>query len=382
MSFLRLIHLNIGYFSTLIKKLMFLTNIKLLNFKNHFDTRIEFSSNINCLVGNNGAGKTNVLDAIHYLSFTKSYFSSQDGLNIMNQQPFASIDGVFQKNDEQHQVQCIIKQGAKKVLKRNKKQYQKMAEHIGLFPLVMISPTDSDLLLGGSEVRRKFVDSVIAQFDRAYLYNLISYNKLLQQRNALLKQSNVTETNLELYDEQMAPLAQLIYDKRKSFLTTLNPIFINYYKSIAQSDEEVLIEYKTQLDNGVYSELSKANRAKDLITRFSSVGVHKDDFIMLFDKHLIKRRGSQGQQKTFLLALKLAQFDFMSQALKFKPILLLDDIFDKLDDNRVEHLMTLVDKHHFGQIFVTDTHSERSVHIFDKINADYKLFQLNNGGIS
>lgn len=364
---------------------MYLAKLSVLNFKNHEDTAVELSHNINCFVGDNGSGKTNLLDAIHYLSFTKSYFNSQDGMNILHEQPFLSVEGRFDKDGQEEVVHCGIKRGSKKVVKRNKKAYDRLADHIGVFPLVMVSPTDTNLILEGSEARRKYMDSVIAQFDRAYLEELIQYNKLLLQRNALLKSmakaARFDEFSLSLYDEQMGPIAQSIFEKRQKFLEQLLPIFKQYYKNIAAQEEEVEVLYKSALSEGSLEELLKQNREKDRILQYSSVGIHKDDFLFQLGDYPIKKLGSQGQQKTFLLALKLAQFDFMQESLGYKPMLLLDDIFDKLDDKRVEQLMTLVDQHHFGQIFITDTHPERSVEIFNKIAADFKVFHIKDGKV-
>ncbi len=363
---------------------MYLEKLSVLNFKNHSDSRLNFNPNINCFVGDNGSGKTNLLDAIHYLSFTKSFFIKQDSMNVLYDQAFMTIEGVFEKDDKMELVQCAFKTGVKKVVKRNKKKYDKLADHIGLFPLVMVSPTDSELLLSGSDVRRKYMDSVISQFDKEYLNTLIAYNKLILQRNALLKSSDSDTaylSNLSLYDEQLSPLAHIIFDKRQLFLNQLAPIFLNYYKAISNTSEQVTIHYDSQLSKKNFLDLCQQNSEKDRLVKFTSVGVHKDDLIFHLNGHPIKRVGSQGQQKTYLLALKLAQFDFMQEAIGYKPMLLLDDVFDKLDDNRVEHLIKLVDQHHFGQIFVTDTHPERSKQIFNKINADYKLFHIKNGAI-
>ena len=364
---------------------MFLAHLSVLNFKNHEDSSVDLSSNINCFVGNNGSGKTNLLDAIHYLSFTKSYFNSQDGLNIKHEKPFLSIEGHFYKDGKHDLVHCGIKRGAKKVMKRNKKSYERLVDHIGLFPLVMISPIDTNLILEGSEARRKYLDAVISQFDRAYLENLIQYGKLIAHRNALLKQiargGQFDNSTLDLYDEQIVPIAQQIFNKRKSFLDELLPVFRSYYRNISANNEEVSIEYKSQLSKGNLTDLIQANRDRDRLLQYTTVGIHKDDLLFQLDGFLIKKIGSQGQQKTFLMALKLAQFDFMKVALGYKPMLLLDDVFDKLDDNRVEQLMTLVDQHHFGQIFITDTHPERSVNIFNKIQADFKVFHIKEGTV-
>ena len=326
-----------------------------------------------------------MLDAIHYLSFTKSYFNNQDALNIKHEQPFLSVEGQFNKEGKEEVVHCGIKRGAKKVMKRNKKSYERLADHIGLFPLVMISPTDTNLILEGSEARRKYLDAVISQFDRVYLEQLIKYGKLIVQRNALLKEmvkrGRFDNTSLDLYDEQIVPIAQQIFEKRKSFLDELLPVFRMYYRNISLNNEKVNIEYKSQLLDANLVDLMLVNRQRDRLLQYTSVGIHKDDLLFQLDGFPIKKIGSQGQQKTFLMALKLAQFDFMKVALGYKPMLLLDDVFDKLDDNRVEQLMTLVDQHHFGQIFITDTHPERSVHIFNKIRADFKVFHIKEGAV-
>ena len=364
---------------------MILQNLSVLNFKNHLESSVDLIEGINCFVGDNGAGKTNLLDAIHYLSLTKSYFSKQDALNIYNDQPFMSIEGCFNKNDSEQIVQIAVKSGAKKIVKKNKKAYDRLSNHIGLFPLVMISPTDIELLNGGSDLRRKFVDTIISQFDPNYLKKLIDYSKLLLQRNALLKQMlsnrSFNYSSLELYDEQIAPLADYIFQKRNEFMNDLHPIFLNYYKLISNSDEQVSLVYQSQLFENNYLDSVKHFSQKEKLSTTSLVGIHKDDLSFQLSGYPIKKRGSQGQQKTFLLSLKLAQFDFMKSALKFKPMLLLDDIFDKLDDNRVEHLMKLVANKHFGQIFVTDTHQNRSSQIFDKIEVAYQLFNVNKGTV-
>jgi DNA replication and repair protein RecF len=364
---------------------MYLEQLSVLNFKNHLESKLSFTDNVNCFVGDNGSGKTNLLDAIHYLSFTKSFFTKQDAFNIYNDQPFLSIEGIFEKEDKKNVVHIGVKSGVKKVVKRDKKNYDRMADHIGLYPLVMVSPTDTELLKGGSDLRRKYMDSVISQFNREYLEALIKYAKLLAQRNAMLKQmfrtSNFNASSLELYDEQIQPIAHFIHQTRKEFVSQLTPIFLKYYQQISNNDEDVSIVYQSQLEDQNYLELCKSSIEKDRFSQFSSVGIHKDDLFFGLSNYPVRKRGSQGQQKTFVLSLKLAQFDFMKTTLKFKPMLLLDDIFDKLDDSRVEHLMKLVGNHHFGQIFVTDTHPQRSADIFNQIEADFKLFHIKNGSV-
>ena len=363
---------------------MYLLELSALNFKNHEETNLVFSDNINCFVGENGSGKTNLLDAIHYLSFTKSYFHNQDSLNIKHDELFLSVKGSFVKENNKDLVHCSIKKGSGKVVKRNGKRYNRLSNHIGLYPLVMISPTDTNLILEGSEVRRKYIDSVICQFDRLYLDSLISYNKLLLQRNAVLKHiyrgvSSIDD--LDLYDEQLEPLASQIFEKRQVFLKSLIPVVKSYYHKISNNKEKINLSYKSQLFDGDYKMLMQDSRERDCFLKYSSLGIHKDDFMFELDNHPIKKIGSQGQQKTFLMALKLAQFDFMKAVLGYKPMLLLDDIFDKLDHNRVEQIVKLVDNSHFGQIFITDTNAERSIDIFTKTEAEFKLFYVKNGEI-
>ena len=288
---------------------MFLARLSVLNFKNHEDSSVELSHNINCFVGNNGSGKTNLLDAIHYLSFTKSYFNNQDALNIKHEQPFLSVEGQFNKEGKEELVHCGIKRGAKKVMKRNKKSYERLADHIGLFPLVMISPTDTNLILEGSEARRKYLDAVISQFDRVYLEQLIKYGKLIVQRNALLKEmvkrGRFDNTSLDLYDEQIVPIAQQIFEKRKSFLDELLPVFRMYYRNISLNNEKVNIEYKSQLLDANLVDLMLVNRQRDRLLQYTSVGIHKDDLLFQLDGFPIKKIGSQGKQKTFLMQLGL-----------------------------------------------------------------------------
>lgn len=360
---------------------MYLENLSVLNFKNHIDSQLNFNPSINCFVGDNGSGKTNLLDAIHYLSFTKSFFVKQDAYNVTYDYPFMSVEGIFNTELGEDKIQCAVKIGEKKVVRKNKKPYSKLADHIGRYPLVMVSPTDTELLLGGSDFRRRYMDSVISQFDKNYLESLIQYNKLIGQRNALLKSPSMNQLSLGVYDEQIHPIAQIIYQKRNRFLNQLLPIFLKYYNDISSTQENVNIDYTSQLSDFDYLSLIQKAYQKDKHLQYSTVGIHKDDLVFQLNNHLVRRSGSQGQQKTYLLALKLAQFDFMKESLGFKPMLLLDDIFDKLDDNRVEHLMALVHDLHFGQIFVTDTHPQRSKDIFNKINADYKLFHIKNGKV-
>lgn len=359
---------------------MHLQKITLVNFKN-FDTQtFDFQEKINCFVGNNGVGKTTVLDAIYYLSFAKSYFNPAATQNIKHSEDFFIIEGEYQINNKIDHVVCSLKRGNKKVVKRNGKAYEKFSEHIGYLPLVIISPGDRDLIVEGSETRRKFMDNVISQSDKLYLQAVIKYNKVLAQRNSLLKYFAANRTfdalNLKVYDGQLETYGNIIFKMRNDFLEAFVPIFKERYASISSSKEQVDLVYKTQLDEGNFMELFTLNLERDRILQYTSAGVHKDDLTFEIDGYPIKKFGSQGQQKSYLIALKLAQFDFIKSQSNIKPILLLDDIFDKLDDLRVEQLINLVNNEEFGQLFLSDTHKQRTEEVVKKTNQPYKIFQL------
>jgi DNA replication and repair protein RecF len=359
---------------------MYLKKIVLVNYKNFDTAEFVFDEKINCFVGNNGAGKTNVLDAIYHLAFAKGYFNSVSGQNIKHGQEFFLIEGVFEKLNKEELLSCSLKRGQKKVVKRNGKEYEKLSNHIGLIPLVIISPADTNLITEGSDVRRKFVDGVIAQSDKLYLQNLIKYNKVLSQRNSLLKYFALNHTfdalNLNIYNEQLIEIGSKIYLKRKEFLTKFIPIFKESYKHIAGVDENVDLQYKSHLDSIDFKTLLADNLEKDRFLQYTSVGIHKDDLLYTIEGHAIKKFGSQGQQKSYLVALKLAQFDFIKKQMNTTPILLLDDIFDKLDASRVEKLIALVNEDAFGQVFISDTNAQRTEEVIKKTNQTYKMFQL------
>lgn len=359
---------------------MFLQKLSLVNYKNISQQVFEFERKINCFVGDNGIGKTNILDAIYYLSFAKSYFNSVAVQNIKHGEGFFMLEGTYNIDDRKEVILCSLKKGQKKIVKRNGKAYDKFSEHIGKFPLVIISPADRDLIVEGSETRRKFMDSVISQQDQSYLKKLIAYNKIIVQRNALLKYfaANRTfdATNLKVYDDQLAYYGTEIYERRKAFVKVFIPIFNERYKSITDGKEFVNLKYKSQLDNSSFADLSLHSLEKDKILQYTSAGVHKDDLSFQIDAFPIKKFGSQGQQKSYLIALKLAQFDFIKQQSNVSPLLLLDDIFDKLDEKRVSQLMALVNDQQFGQIFITDTHAERTEAVVKNSNNSYQMFQL------
>ena len=359
---------------------MYLKKISLFNFKNFDEASFEFEHKINCFVGKNGVGKTNVLDAIYHLSFGKSYFNTLAVQNIKHNQDFFVIDGSFEKQERSENILCSLKKGQKKILKRNGKIYEKFSDHLGFIPLVIISPTDADLIREGSETRRKFIDSVISQLDKEYLHQLIQYQKIISQRNALLKYFAVnrvfeTET-LDIYNEQLNVLGQQIFQKRKNFLHDFIPIFNSFYQNISNSVETVQLEYESQLENQDLLSLLQENTSKDRILQYTSVGIHKDDLLFNIENYPIKKFGSQGQQKSFLIALKLAQFEFVKKQSGEKPILLFDDIFDKLDETRVEKIVEMVNNNNFGQLFITDTHGKRTENIVKSLHQSYKIFNL------
>ncbi len=360
---------------------MFLQKLSLLNFKNYEIAELAFSDKINCFTGNNGVGKTNLLDAIHYLSFCKSFYNPADSQNIRHGQDFFAIHGSFLRNAGSSQmVQCIQKRNQRKRFLLNKKEYDRLADHIGSFPLVMISPYDRDLINEGSEVRRKYIDSVISQFDKLYLDDLIQYNKALTQRNALLKsfaeKNFFDQAQLEVWDEQLIRLGQILFEKRKGFLEAFIPIFQHYYTYLSGGIEKVDVKYDSQLREGGMEILLGESLNRDRAAQFSTVGIHKDDLEFTLDGFQVKKYGSQGQQKSFVVAIKLAQFDYTRDIKGYMPVLLLDDIFDKLDDVRVQQLISLVSNNNFGQVFITDTSEERIRRIFEAMEIDHKFFSL------
>ncbi|MBT8254182.1 MAG: DNA replication and repair protein RecF [Flavobacteriaceae bacterium] len=359
---------------------MVLKKLILINYKNFENQTFEFDEKINCFVGPNGIGKTNILDAIYHLSFGKSYFNPISSQNIKHDSNFFMIDGTYLKEGREEQILISLRRGQKKIMKRNGKDYERLSDHIGFIPLVIISPSDRDLILEGSDVRRRFIDSVISQGDKSYLTNLIKYNKLIAQRNALLKYFALNSTfnadQLETYDEQLIRLGKPIFEKREQFIKRFTPIFNSRYKAISSGNELVDLVYKSDLTSGEFRELLDQNLKRDRTLQYSSVGIHKDDLSFQMSGFPIKKYGSQGQQKSFLIALKLAQFDFIKEQNQVSPILLLDDIFDKLDEQRVSQIITLVDEENFGQIFISDTHPERTENAVKHVHQTYKFFDL------
>ncbi|MBK7129436.1 MAG: DNA replication/repair protein RecF [Crocinitomicaceae bacterium] len=364
---------------------MHLARISLVNFKNYLQADLEFTDGINVFTGDNGAGKTNLLDAIYYLCFCKSFLNPIDSQNIRNSEKFFLVQGLFQSSEKETEISCSVQHGQKKKVKRNKKEYDKLADHIGAFPAVVISPYDTNLISEGSDTRRRFIDSIISQFDKTYLDTLLRYNKVLDQRNALLKQFYdqrlFDAESIDVWTHQLVELGQVIYEKRQHFLSAFIPVFQKYFDLISNHREEIHIEYRSQLsDHDFTSELKNSER-RDMQSGYTSVGIHKDDLIFLIHQQPVKKFGSQGQQKSFLVALKLAQFELISQLLGMKPLLLLDDIFDKLDHQRVTHLMQLVSDHAFGQVFVTDTDLDRIKKVFSSSGFTQRIFKVEGGNI-
>lgn len=361
---------------------MYLSNLSLLNFKNISQADLELSNRVNCFLGDNGQGKTNLLDAIYHLSYTKSFFNSIDSQNVMFDESLYVIQGVVKNEQEEYKLYCGLKKGDKKIFKKNKKIYKKLADHIGFFPVVMITPYDINLILEGGETRRRFFDALIAQFDKNYLFELLHYNKLLKQRNAFLKTNTNSVDLLEVYDDQMIEKAQSIHESRKKFIDEFKPIFNKFYKDISSNKEGVGLDYQSALHENTMKELFINNRTKDQLIGHTSSGIHRDDFLFSIKNNPLKKFGSQGQQKTYLIALKLAKFEYIKLKKNVNPVLLLDDIFDKLDDHRVGYILNLIEKNNLGQTFITDTSKEKIPQILSNLNIQSNLFWIENGNSS
>lgn len=364
---------------------MWLKRISIVNYKNLEQAELTFSRKMNCIIGKNGMGKTNLMDAVYYLSFCKSATNPIDSQNIRHEQDFFVLQGFYETDGgDPEEVYCGLKRRQKKQFKRNKKEYTRLSDHIGLIPLVMVSPADTLLIAGGSEERRRFMDVVISQFDREYLDALIRYNKALMQRNTLLKAELEPDEELMIvWEEMMASTGEIVFRKRRQFIEEFIPIFQSYYAYISQNREQVKLSYQSHAAEGDLLTLLRENRQRDRVMGYSLKGIHKDDLIMQLGEFPMKREGSQGQNKTYLIALKLAQFEFLKRTgSSTTPLILLDDIFDKLDALRVEQIVKLVAGDNFGQIFITDTNRDHLDRILKKIEGDYKLFEVENGEVS
>lgn len=359
---------------------MYLKQLQLIFYKNFKESNFEFDEKINGFVGKNGVGKTNILDAIYHLANGRSYFNPISNQNIHHEEDFFLIGGQFDIDNQNEHIVCSLKRNQKKILKRNGKIYDKFSEHLGLIPLVIISPSDSDLISEGSDFRRKFMDAIISNNNKLYLNQLIQYHQIVAQRNALLKYFALNQTfdaiTLDIYNQQLNDFGHAIFDVRQTFIADFLPIFKDYYQVISGGNETVNVQYMSDLNDSNLYELLKSSINKDKVLQFTSKGIHKDDLVFEINHYPIKKFGSQGQQKSFLIALKLAQFSFLNKQSQKKPILLFDDIFDKLDEQRVEKIIQMVNNDTFGQIFITDTHPQRTKEIVKQTNQTYKIFEL------
>lgn len=364
---------------------MILKNISIINYRNIKSANLELSPKFNCLIGHNGVGKTNFLDAIYYLSFCRSAYNPIDSQVICHDEGFFMLEGNYLSDmGDMENIYCGMKRGTKKHFKRNKKEYKRLSQHIGLIPLIFVSPSDTAIIEGGSEERRRLMDVVISQYDHSYIEALANYNKALQQRNALLKMEEEPDMALmEIWEQEMATNGELLYQKRKAFVEELVPVFQRIYQHISGNREEVSLSYESHCQRGALLDVIQRDRFKDRAVGYSLHGVHRDDLSMLIGGYQMKREGSQGQSKTFVLALKLAQFDFLRRTCSnTTPLLLLDDIFDKLDAQRVEAIVELVASDGFGQIFITDTNRDHLDQILHNSVCDYKIFHVEGGEIS
>ncbi|HCT93849.1 MAG: hypothetical protein A2X19_05360 [Bacteroidetes bacterium GWE2_39_28] len=359
---------------------MYLKKLIISNFKNITEAEAEFSSKLNCITGNNGSGKTNLLDSVYYLSMTKSYFSNLDQQNISYEQDYTVLRGDYSKDDSSiESISVSLGRGGEKNIKRNSKSYQKLSEHIGLIPIVMVSPYDTCLINESGEERRKFINSIISQTDKEYLRRVQNYNHLLQQRNRYLKENNISNDLLDTFTDRLSHNAAYIFEKRAEFTQKLLPVTKKYYNLLSEGKETIDIIYKSDLESGSLGDLLKKCESRDKMFKYTTAGIQRDDLLFLMNNHPFRISGSQGQQKTFLISLKLAQFEIIRQMHQKAPIMLLDDVFDKLDMLRVESLLNMVSSDFFGQIFITDSNKVRVGGILDKINGNSKSFEIVSG---
>jgi len=364
---------------------MYLQKLALTNFKNYELNELEFSPKINCFTGNNGVGKTNILDAIHYLSLTKSFFNNIDSISIRHGEEYFIIQGTFTRDGAEDNIYCAFQRQKQKLLKRNGKEYQKLSDHVGRYPVVMISPADSALITEGSEDRRRFMNKIISQYNSEYLDSVLRYSKALQQRNKLLKDFRFSgkfdPDAISIWDSQLVRYGNYVFSEREVLVNELIPVFQEYYSLISSGKENVRLKYRSHLAEGSFQDALNNSLPKDRVLEYTTVGVHKDDLILEMNDFPVKALGSQGQQKSYLVALKLAKFDYIKRKAGFSPVLLLDDIFDKFDASRVEQIIRLVGNHRFGQIFITDTHQNRLQEILSSHNTEYKLFRIEDNGV-
>lgn len=363
-----------------------LEKLQLTHFKNYEEGCFEFSSQLNCIVGENGSGKTNLLDAIYWLGLTKSAFQIQDAFSIQHEAEFMIVEGVFHKDRKPIQITCSLQRGQRKGILSDKKLYERISEHIGLFPVVLVAPNDTDLVREGSEERRRFFDGVLSQLDQFYLQDLLQYNKVLAQRNSILKifadRHYVDDVLLDTYDESLIELANRIFDRRQRFLADFEPLTEHYYAFLGESREAVTIRYESEVESLDFRKNFRLHRGRDLQTQRTLMGIHKDDFVFEMNGVALRKFGSQGQQKSFVLALKLAQFDLIAIEKEMKPLLLLDDIFDKLDDRRIQKLVELIENDTFGQVFLTDARPERTRDLLKDLKGEVRFFGVGTNSIN
>jgi DNA replication and repair protein RecF len=361
---------------------MYLTNLSITQFKNITEAELDFSPALNCFVGNNGAGKTTILDAIHYLALCKSHIHSIDSQNIQHEADFFILQATCQNDHHTNDIYCGVQRHRKKMFKYNGREYDRLSEHIGRLPLVMISPSDEALILDGSDERRRFMDMVISQYDQAYMEALVTYNKALQQRNILLKEEAPVDDSLfEVYEYRMEESAKIVNQKRASFTASFCPVFEQFYQAISEGRESIQLSYVSHASEGSLADQLRQSRQKDTWLGYTSRGIHKDELLMELNGYPIKQVGSQGQNKSYLIALKLGEFDFLKKHTGMTPLLLIDDLFDKLDDHRVQRIIQLVSGEAFGQIFITDTHAKHLDQLLQHTGGDYRIFYVADGVI-
>ena len=357
-----------------------LEKIVISDFRNIILQELEFSPNVNCVSGNNGEGKTNLLDAIYYLSMTKSAFALSDKFNFRHGTEEFSLSGLYRmENGLSSRFSVKMTSKGEKKMKRDEKQYGKVSEHIGVLPVVMVSPSDISMVSESGEERRRFVNDVLSQMDREYMTSLQQYNRLLLQRNKMLKEQDVDRGLLEVIDMRMSALAEPVFQARKKFVEELTPIVQEYYKALSGDSEQVSIEYDSELSKASLEQILAASYDKDRALKYTSAGIQRDDFLFKMNGHPIRRYGSQGQQKSFLVSLKFAQYELMKKNYGFAPVLLLDDVFDKLDMSRISNLLEMVASNDFGQIFITDSNKVRMEGIVDKLTQDRAYFDTSAG---
>ena len=361
---------------------MILKELNITNYKNIEEAKIKCSPGVNCFVGNNGMGKTNILDAIYYLSFGKSYTNLNDAMTIRHDAGFMMLSAEYERKGEPVNVSVALQPGKRKTIRRDGKDYKRLSEHIGLLPVVMVSPMDWDLIRGAGEERRRLMDTVISQSSSEYLATLIRYNKTVEQRNSMIRQGYRDPLLYAAVEQMICAAAKFIHQSRKDWISEFSPIFMRYYQAIADNGEVVRLEYCSQLNQQSMEQLLEANRERDFAIGYTTKGTQRDDIELMLGDHSMRRTGSQGQCKTYTIALRLAQYEFLKTVSHVKPILLLDDIFDKLDSHRVENIIKVAAGSEFGQIFVTDTNREHIDEIINRIRGDYKLMNVDHGTIS